>query len=126
MGLPDHSKDEIAGHGTNHAPKLVDDTTKGKNMEREEECRKQGQLEEHSLPGTNQAGKGPGPCEETDHKHRPDRGPAQDQDELGKRSTYDRQQRATTPETGASPRPETAPNIEQDRVEEDRFEATDN
>jgi hypothetical protein len=34
------------------------------------------QLEEHSLPGTNQAGKGPGSCEENEQENRRDgRGP---------------------------------------------------
>ena len=31
---------------------------------------KQDQLDDHSLPGTNQAGKGPGPCEQNDQENR--------------------------------------------------------
>ena len=41
-------------------------------MEDKDRGRKQDQLEEHSLPGTNQAGKGPDSCEKTDHKNGPD------------------------------------------------------
>jgi hypothetical protein len=47
---------------------------------------KQEQLEEHSLPGTNQAGKGPGSLEENDQKDGPGRGRAQDQDQLEEHS----------------------------------------
>lgn len=35
-------------------------------MEHERRSDDQQQLEDHSLPGTNQAGKGPGPCETPD------------------------------------------------------------
>ena len=34
----------------------------------------QDELEEHSLPGTNQAGKGPGSSEKDDRENRPDGG----------------------------------------------------
>ena len=34
----------------------------------------QDQLEEHSLPGTNQAGKGPSSCEKDEQENRPDGG----------------------------------------------------
>jgi hypothetical protein len=47
---------------------------------------KQNQLEEHSLPGTNQAGKGPGSPEENDQNDGSDRGRAQDQDQLEEHS----------------------------------------
>lgn len=43
-------------------------------MEIEERDGEQDQLEEHSLPGTNQAGKGPGAREETDQENRPGSG----------------------------------------------------
>jgi hypothetical protein len=43
-------------------------------MEIEDDGGKQDQLEEHSLPGTNQAGKGPGACEKDDQDNRPDGG----------------------------------------------------
>ena len=35
-------------------------------MEDKDHGRKQDQLDEHSLPGTNQVGKGPGSCEKND------------------------------------------------------------
>ena len=35
-------------------------------MEQHKRSDDDAQLEEHSLPGTNQAGKGPGPCEKPD------------------------------------------------------------
>jgi len=41
-------------------------------MENKERRSEQDQLEAHSIPGTNQAGKGPEPCEEADPKNRPD------------------------------------------------------
>jgi hypothetical protein len=37
-------------------------------MENDDHGGKQDQLEEHSLPGTNQTGKGPGSCEEDDKR----------------------------------------------------------
>ena len=37
-------------------------------MENEDHSGKQDQLEKHSLPGTNQAGKGPSSCEKTDQE----------------------------------------------------------
>ena len=45
---------------------------------------KQDQLEEHSLPGTNQAGKGPGSCETDDREQRS--GGGQHEDELEEHS----------------------------------------
>jgi hypothetical protein len=39
------------------------DKQQGENMENEDHGGKQDQLEKHTLPGTNQAGKGPGSCE---------------------------------------------------------------
>ena len=41
-------------------------------MEDKDRGGKQDQLEDHSLPGTNQAGKGPDSCDETDQKSRAD------------------------------------------------------
>ena len=38
-------------------------------MEDQDRGGKRGQLDEHSLPGTNQAGKGPGSRESTDQEH---------------------------------------------------------
>jgi hypothetical protein len=43
---------------------------------------KQDQLEEHSLPGTNQAGKGLSSCEENDQEDRPGGRGAQHKDQL--------------------------------------------
>ena len=43
---------------------------------------KEEQLEEHSLPGTNQAGKGADSQEENSQEHRPDGAEAQSADEL--------------------------------------------
>jgi hypothetical protein len=54
-------------------------------MENEEHGGKQDQLEEHSLPGTNQAGKEPSSCEKNDLENRPD-GRSQDQDQLEEHS----------------------------------------
>ena len=42
-------------------------------MEDKDHDGKQDQLDEHSLPGTNQAGKGPGSCEENDQENGPGR-----------------------------------------------------
>ncbi|HVH26723.1 MAG TPA: hypothetical protein VM818_08190 [Vicinamibacterales bacterium] len=50
-------------------------------MENEEHGGKKDQLEEHSLPGTNQAGKEPSSCEKTDLENRPGGG-SEDQDQL--------------------------------------------
>jgi hypothetical protein len=46
---------------------------------------KEEQLEEHSLPGTNQAGKEASSCEENDREKRPGRAP-QHQDQLEEHS----------------------------------------
>ncbi len=40
-------------------------------MEHNDRRGKEGQLEEHSLPGTNQAGKGPEPRQDADPENRP-------------------------------------------------------
>ena len=53
-------------------------------MENEDHGAKQEQIEEHSLPGTNQAGKGPSSCED-DQENRPGGG-AQHQDQLEEHS----------------------------------------
>ena len=45
-------------------------------MENEDHGGKQNQLEEHSLPGTNQAGTVPGSCEKNDQDNRPGHGEA--------------------------------------------------
>jgi hypothetical protein len=55
-------------------------------MENEDRGGKQDQLEEHSLPGTNQAGKGPSSCEKNDQANRPGGGGAQHQDQLEEHS----------------------------------------
>jgi len=44
------------------------------------------QLEEHSLPGTNQAGKGPDACDTNDQAGRPTTGGAQQEDQLEEHS----------------------------------------
>ena len=54
-------------------------------MENEDGSKKD-QLEEHSLPGTNQAGKGPSPSEENNQENRPGSGGAQHQKQLEKHS----------------------------------------
>jgi len=43
-------------------------------------------LDEHSLPGTNQAGKGPGSCDGNDQENRPRGGGATHQDQLEEHS----------------------------------------
>jgi hypothetical protein len=48
-------------------------------MENENHDGKQDQLEEHSLPGTNQAGKGPATGEKNDQQNRPGGQGANDQ-----------------------------------------------
>ncbi len=48
---------------------------------------KRGQLNEHSLPGTNQAGKGPGSCDKNDQVNRPDGEGAPGTNQSGKRPT---------------------------------------
>ena len=47
-------------------------------MENEDRRREQDQLEEHSLPGTNQAGKGSDQCGEAAPENRPGRGQRHD------------------------------------------------
>jgi hypothetical protein len=47
------------------------ENSQGQNMKNEDHGRKRDQLEEHSLPGTNQAGKGPGSGEKNDQQNRP-------------------------------------------------------
>jgi hypothetical protein len=51
-------------------------------MKNEDQDGEQEQLEEHSLPGTNQAGKGPGSSEENDQENRAGGGEAAHQDQL--------------------------------------------
>jgi hypothetical protein len=46
----------------------------------------QDQLEEHSLPGTKQAGRGPVLCEETDQENSSGRGGSQQQEQLEEHS----------------------------------------
>jgi hypothetical protein len=55
-------------------------------MESESRGGEHKQLEEHSLPGTNQAAKGPGSCAANDRENSPDRGRAHDHDELERHS----------------------------------------
>lgn len=56
-------------------------------MENTKHGRKQDQLEEHSLPGTNQAEKGPGSCDENDEENTPGRrGATHPQDQLEEHS----------------------------------------
>ena len=55
-------------------------------MEDKDHGGKQDQLNEHSLPGTNQAGKEWGSCERNDQENRPGGGGAQHQDRLEKHS----------------------------------------
>ena len=55
-------------------------------MEDKNHGSKQDQLNEHSLPGTNQAGTGPGSCEKNDQENRPGGGGAEHQDQLEKHS----------------------------------------
>jgi hypothetical protein len=55
-------------------------------MEGQDRGAKQDQLNEHSLPGTNQAGKEIGPGKEDGQDNRPGGEVAQDQDELEKHS----------------------------------------
>jgi hypothetical protein len=51
-----------------------------------EDGAKQDQLEEHSLPGTNQAGKGISSCEKNDQENRPGGGDAEHKDQLEEHS----------------------------------------
>ena len=55
-------------------------------MEHEDHGHKQDELEEHSLPGTNQAGKGPGSCKESDQENRPRGEGAQHENQLEEHS----------------------------------------
>ena len=59
---------------------------------------KEEQLEEHSLPGTNQAGKEASSCEEKDQKKRPGRAP-QHQDQLEEHSLPGTNQAGKGPST---------------------------
>jgi hypothetical protein len=51
-------------------------------MENEDHGGKQDQLQEHSLPGTNQAGKGPSSCEKNDQENKPGVEVSEHQDQL--------------------------------------------
>jgi hypothetical protein len=74
-------------YGTKHASLAAGSiSTQGKNMENEDHDGKQEQLEEHSLPGTNQARKGPSSCEKNDQENRPGGVGAQHQDQLEEHS----------------------------------------
>ena len=55
-------------------------------MENEHHGREKNQFEEHSLPGTNQAGKGPISCEKNEHENRPGVGRGPDEDQLEEHS----------------------------------------
>ena len=55
-------------------------------MENEDHGGKQEQLEEHSLPGTNQAGKVPSSCEKNDQENRPSGEGPQHRDQLKEHS----------------------------------------
>ena len=55
-------------------------------MENDDHGGRKDQLEESSLPGTNQAGKGPGSLEKHDEENRPCGGEAEDQDQLEEHS----------------------------------------
>ena len=55
-------------------------------MENEDHGGEQDQLEEHSLPGTNQAGQGPSSCEETDQENTTGGEGPQPQDQLEEHS----------------------------------------
>jgi hypothetical protein len=71
----------------------------GEKMENEDRRRKQDQLEEHSLPGTNQAGKGPGSCEKNDPENRPSGEGVEHQDQLEKHSLPGTNQAGKGPST---------------------------
>jgi hypothetical protein len=55
-------------------------------MENKDHGGKEDQLEEHSLPGTHQAGKGPGSREQNDHENRPAGAEAEHQEQLEEHS----------------------------------------
>jgi hypothetical protein len=55
-------------------------------MENEDRRGKRDQLDEHSLPGTNQAGKGPGSCEQNDQEKRRGGAGAEHQDQVEEHS----------------------------------------
>ena len=55
-------------------------------MENQDQGNGHDQLEKHSLPGTNQAGKGSDSCETDDHKSRPGGSAGPQQDQLEKHS----------------------------------------
>jgi hypothetical protein len=74
-------------------------------MEDKDRGGKQDQLNKHSLPGTNQAGKEPGSCEGNDQENRPGGGGAQHQNQLEKHSLPGTNQAGkgpTTPEPDAT------------------------
>ena len=68
-------------------------------MENKDRRGEQDHLEKHSLPGTNQAGKGPDPGEGADPEHRPDRGRRHD-DALEKHSLPGTNQAGKGPGSG--------------------------
>ena len=58
--------------------KVVRTAGQGENMEDKDHGDKQDQLDEHSLPGTNQAGKGPGSSEKKDQENGQENDPEND------------------------------------------------
>jgi hypothetical protein len=58
----------------------------GRDMENKDHGGKQDQLEEHTFPGTNQAGKGPGSGEQNDQENRPGGAEAEHQEQLEEHS----------------------------------------
>ena len=60
--------------------------SRGEDMKKEDRGGKQDQLEEHSLPGTNQAGEDIASCEKTDQENSPGSGGQHHQDQLEEHS----------------------------------------
>jgi hypothetical protein len=74
--------------------------SQGENMEDKDHGGKKDQISEHSLPGTNQAGRKPGSSEKNDQEESPGGGVAQHQDQLEEHSL------PGTNQAGKGPKPD--------------------
>jgi hypothetical protein len=73
--------------------------SEGENVEKEDNAGKQDQLEKHSLPGTNQASKGPGSCENNEEENRPGEAETEQRERVEKHSLPGTNQAGRGPST---------------------------
>ena len=69
----------------------------GENMQNKDDLRTRDQRDQHSLPGTNQAGKGPSSSEQHDREKQPSEGEADTSEQLDEHSLPGTNQAGTGP-----------------------------